>query len=188
MKVVMLDVPESVLAERRRKGHDRFDEVWEGVLHMVPAPSDGHQRFGGDLYLTLGPIAKAKGLVATYETAIHRPGAVDRDYRQPDLIFSLPSQRTKRGVVGPCELAVEILSPGDETYDKIPFYASVGVRELLVVHPETRVFELFSLKRGRLVVSRPTGGLVPCRALGVTFRKVKGPKLRVTWDEGETDI
>jgi hypothetical protein len=29
------------LKERRRvSGLDRFDEVWEGVLHMVPAPSD----------------------------------------------------------------------------------------------------------------------------------------------------
>jgi len=35
----MLEAPEELLAERRRKGHDRFDEVWEGVLHMLPPPS-----------------------------------------------------------------------------------------------------------------------------------------------------
>ena len=40
MRAVMLDVPESLLDERRRLGLDVFDEVWEGVLHMVPPPSD----------------------------------------------------------------------------------------------------------------------------------------------------
>ena len=40
----MLDVPESLLDERRRQGLDVFDEVWEGVLHMVPPPSGEHQR------------------------------------------------------------------------------------------------------------------------------------------------
>lgn len=34
----MLEVPEGLLAERARLGHDRFDEMWEGVLHMVPPP------------------------------------------------------------------------------------------------------------------------------------------------------
>jgi hypothetical protein len=35
----MLDVPGSLLDERRRLGLDVVDEVWEGVLHMVPPPS-----------------------------------------------------------------------------------------------------------------------------------------------------
>ena len=39
----MLEVHEALIAERRRLGHDRFDEMWEGVLHMVPSPGFGHQ-------------------------------------------------------------------------------------------------------------------------------------------------
>ena len=30
---------EALLERRRRLGQDLFDEVWEGVLHMNPAPS-----------------------------------------------------------------------------------------------------------------------------------------------------
>jgi hypothetical protein len=37
-------VPESLLSERRKLGHDRFDEMLEGELHMLPPPNFEHQR------------------------------------------------------------------------------------------------------------------------------------------------
>jgi hypothetical protein len=41
-RAVVLDPPSAGLEElverRRRSGLDRFDEVWQGVLHIVPAP------------------------------------------------------------------------------------------------------------------------------------------------------
>jgi len=40
----MSDVPPELLAWRRRTGADRWDEVWEGVLHMAPSPTNDHQR------------------------------------------------------------------------------------------------------------------------------------------------
>jgi len=49
----MLDVPSHLLAERRRLGLDLFDEMWEGELHMVPPPSEEHQRTGGRLSVAL---------------------------------------------------------------------------------------------------------------------------------------
>ena len=58
MRAVMLDVPESLLDERRRQGLDVFDEVWEGVLHMVPPPSGEHQRLElelGSAFLSAPP-------------------------------------------------------------------------------------------------------------------------------------
>jgi Uma2 family endonuclease len=188
MKVVMLEAPPGFLEERRRKGWDIRDELWDGVLHMVPNPSDDHQGLGGELYLALGPLAKQRGLVARYEMGVHRPGRVDKDYRVPDLIFCLPSQLTKRGVVGPCELVIEILSPHDETHEKIPFYSEVGVRELLIVDPITRALELLTLRRGRLRASSVSKTGVRSLVLGVTFKKVPGPKLRLTWETGEVEI
>ncbi|HXE80525.1 MAG TPA: hypothetical protein VNK41_07220 [Vicinamibacterales bacterium] len=41
----------------RRKGLDIFDEMWDGVLHMTPAPSIGHQRIVGELFEFLFPRA-----------------------------------------------------------------------------------------------------------------------------------
>lgn len=35
MRVLLLDPDPKWLEERRRLGHDRFDEVWDGVLHVV---------------------------------------------------------------------------------------------------------------------------------------------------------
>jgi hypothetical protein len=47
----VIGLPEGYLEERRRKGLDGRDEMWEGVLHLVPAPSAKHQGLGTDLPL-----------------------------------------------------------------------------------------------------------------------------------------
>jgi Uma2 family endonuclease len=134
MRVVMLDAPESLLAERRKLGHDRFDEMWEGELHMVPPSGTGHQDLGSALVAAWRPLGAPLGLRVTYETGLFDPDVADfSSYRQPDVVVWRAEHATDRGVEGRAELAVEIRSPDDETYQKIPFYDRVGVRELLVV-------------------------------------------------------
>ncbi len=183
MKAVMLEVPEDLLAERRRLGADRWDEMWDGVLHMVPAPSGPHQRFATRLMMVLFPIAEAKGLVGSHETELYRPAVGRADYRIPDLVFARPEHSTERGVEGRAELAVEIRSPGDETYDKLPFYGEMEVQELLVVDPKTCAVELFTLAGGVL-----RAGALRSEALGVSFATVDGPALRVAWAGGAADV
>src|ERR1700724_2537274 len=51
-----------LLERRRRSGLDRLDEVWAGVLHMIPAPSLAHARVAQQLAELLGPLARAAGL------------------------------------------------------------------------------------------------------------------------------
>jgi Uma2 family endonuclease len=184
MRGLLLEVPESLLAERRRLGIDRWDEMWEGVLHLVPPPSGWHQEFGSELFLFLGPIAKARGLKATYETGLF---GSEKSYRTPDLAFSLPSQRTERGVEGGAELVIEILSPNDETYEKLPFYAAFPVREVLVLNPDTRAIELLVLQGGTYYrVAADEKGLVRSSVLGVAFATRDGPKLEVVGPQGAT--
>ena len=43
MKAVMPDVPPEILAWRKRSGAHRWDEMWNGVLHMPPMPNRQHQ-------------------------------------------------------------------------------------------------------------------------------------------------
>jgi Uma2 family endonuclease len=189
MKVVMLEAPPGLLEDRRRKGLDHRDELWDGVLHIVPQPTEWHQGFAGELFVALKPIAEALGLVVRYEVSVFRPGAVKRDYRTPDMLFCLPSQLTKRGVVGPCELVIEVLSPNDETYEKIPFYSEVGVREMLIFDPDTRDAHLLVRGRGGLKPRRPSKkGVLRSEVLGVAFAKLRGPKLLVTGPDGEVRI
>jgi Uma2 family endonuclease len=186
MRVVMLEAPEELLAERRRKGLDRWDEVWEGVLHVVPAPSPSHQRVEGRLYRILAPIAESKGLEALTNTEVHKPGATKKTYWVPDISITSPSRVDDRGIQGGCEFLVEVLSPDDETHEKIPFYGEIGVQELLVVNPDTREHQLYVLSGKKLLpLSTDPSGSVRSSVLGVSFAVVPGPKLRVSWSGGE---
>ncbi|CAN5168480.1 hypothetical protein BH24ACT1_BH24ACT1_10170 [soil metagenome] len=181
----MLEVDERMLEERRRLGHDRWDEMWEGVLHMVPAPSGPHQGLGTNLLVVLVPRARKRGLVATYETSVHR---ADDDYRVPDLVFTLPAARTHRGVDGGAELVVEILSPGDESYVKLDWYAALGVREMLIVDPDTMAVELYrGTPDGPVRVAPDDDGRVWSGVLGAGFATA-GNAVRVTWDDGQADV
>ena len=136
MKAVLLEVPEAMLEARRRLGHDRFDEMWNGVLHMVPPPSFGHQHRGTSLVVLLHRLAGEAGLIALYEAGLFRPGRND-DYRQPDNLLVRPEDSSARGVEGRAELVVEIRSPNDEAYEKLPFFAEMQVQEVLILDGST---------------------------------------------------
>jgi len=187
-RAVILKPPASFMDERRRMGADRWDEIWDGVLHMVPPPSRWHQRFGSELLALLLPLAKARGLELSYETGLYRPACEERDYRVPDLVFARPEQTTERGVEG-AELVVELLSEGDESREKLGFYAELGVSEVLLIDPDTRELELYVLRGGRLHVALPDDrGAVRSQVLGVSFAATPGPKLSLTWPEGSGQI
>ncbi len=184
----MLDVPESLLDERRRLGLDVFDEVWEGVLHMVPPPSGDHQRLGTRLVVIVLAAAERRGLVASHETGLF---AADDDYRVPDIIVSRPANCSRRGVDDTAELVVELRSPGDESSEKLPWYAARGVTETLIVDPATRTFELYRNHHAApMPVSPDADGGVDLATLGVRLLTVssgEGPRLRVIAGAEMTD-
>jgi hypothetical protein len=130
MRAVILDVPEALLAERRQLGLDKFDEMWEGVLHMVPTPLERHQGLEGWMVAHWWPLV---GVVRA-ETGLYAPDVPGfSSYRVPDVVVARRESVSRRGIEGAAELVVEIRSEGDETYEKLPFYERVGVREMLVV-------------------------------------------------------
>jgi len=134
MQAAMLDVPGELLVERRRLGHDRFDEKWERVLHMVPPPHFDHQDIESWLVTNWLLVGEPRGLRVTTGTGLFDPAVNDfSSYRQPDVAVSGPEHLSERGIEGWAELVVEIRSPGDESYEKLPFYERVGVQELLIV-------------------------------------------------------
>jgi len=187
---VLVDVPQSLLEDRRRKGHDVFDEMWEGVLHMVPAPSSRHQRLEYKLESALEPAVEARGFVILHETGLYRPGTGNDDYRIPDLIVADASAIRARGVEGRVELAVEIRSPNDETYDKLDFYSEVGVQELLVIDLDPLSVELFELTDNGLIAvpPRPPGTAI-VRSLGVTITvDTDDGTVQLEWAGGTTRV
>jgi Uma2 family endonuclease len=148
MRAVVLDPPtaglEPVLERRRRSGLDRLDEVWEGVLHMVPAPSGRHARIAQQLAELLGPPARDAGLVPAMGE--FNLGESDEDFRVPD--GGLHRTLTDAVWHPTAALVVEIVSPGDESWEKLPFYAAHDVDEVLIVDPAKRSVDWLGLKDG----------------------------------------
>jgi Uma2 family endonuclease len=144
MPTLVLDPPpaefERILEQRRRAGADRHDEVWEGVLHMAPAPSHRHGRLVIELALLLAPPAKEARLEVTDEINL---GDSEHDYRVPDLALHRPGAPPLWHPTA--ALIVEILSPGDETQAKLPFYAAHHVEEVLIVDPDRRTSQWLAL-------------------------------------------
>jgi Uma2 family endonuclease len=123
---------DELLERRSASGADRRDEVWEGVLHMIPLPSVEHQSLAARLTRVLGPLADAAGLETTVGVGI----GVQDDHRVPDLALLRPGYELQWNVTA--ALVVEVVSPGDDTWKKLPFYAAHGVDELLIVDPQER--------------------------------------------------
>jgi Uma2 family endonuclease len=109
---------------------------------MMPVPGLVHRMVDRQLAELLPPLARAAGLISDAQFNL---GDQD-DYRVPD-----------RGLMRPADLAdwqetaalvVEILSPGDETPQKLPFYAKHGVDEIVIVDPRERTVEWLALEQG----------------------------------------
>jgi Uma2 family endonuclease len=135
---------EALKERRRRSGVDRFDEVWDGVLHMVPARSGAHAYVTHQLAVLLGPPAREAGLVPT--VGGFNLGEGKNDYRVPDGGLH---REGAFGVWHPtAALVFEVVSPDDETWDKLPFYAAHSVDEVLIVDPTERAVHWLALEGG----------------------------------------
>jgi Putative restriction endonuclease len=132
-----------LLERRRRSGLDRLDEIWEGVYHMVPAPSYAHGSIESQLHATIGPLAMSAGLTMVGQSNL---GEGEHDFRVPDAALH------RRGASGvwhtTAAMAIEVLSPGDESFEKLPFYAAHEVDEVLIVDPQRRTASWLALRDG----------------------------------------
>jgi len=188
MRALQLDVPPALLEQRRKMGGDRFDEVWEGILHMAPSPSATHQRMETKLLLALAPIARRRGLEVFVEFGLVDPPRGWYDYRQPDVCVVRPVDVSERAVEGRAELVIEILSPDDESREKLPFYARVGVREVWLLDPKTYALEVHALRGDAYVVVPPVLGVVRSRSLAIDLQVIAGPVLRIVDGESVAEL
>lgn len=131
------------LATRRAKGLDGRDEVWEGVyVVMAPAPSLRHGWIASQLITVLSSHAEAAGLRVA-DTA--NVGSAN-DYRVPDVVVFSTADADPTGVwLRTAKIVVEIRSPGEAHEEKLPFYASRQVDEVVLVDPELRKLRWLAL-------------------------------------------
>lgn len=180
MRAVLVNA-ESFLGQRRRQGMDKFDEMWEAEWHFVNPPKSWHALLNGDMLVVLRPHADRAGLRSTGDAL--GVFAAENDWRVPDQAYMRPDQITEEGVTG-AALVVEFRSPGDESYEKLPFYAGRGITEALIVHRD-RHFDLYRLDDAGAYQPAADGRST---VLGVTFSTVAGPKLRIEWAEGSAEV
>jgi Uma2 family endonuclease len=152
-----IDLSRRLIAERQRLGHDRWDEVWEGVYVMNPLPNDEHQ----EIQLRLGSVlldaidTPRLGKVRGGVNVSDREAEWDKNFRCPDVVVFLNDTKAiNHGSFwyGGPDFAVEIVSPGDRSREKLDFYSQVGTRELLLVDRAPWSLELYRLHDDQLVV------------------------------------
>jgi Uma2 family endonuclease len=185
MRALLLEPDREWLEDRRRSGLDRRDEVWEGVLHVVPPPASRHQLLQRDLIFVLARIAEPYGLEVCFELSVYPQPT---NYRIPDVTIVRRENIQDIGCVNP-EIVIEVLSSNDESRDKFPFYAAQKIGEIWLVDPNTRVTEVYVLRGGAYFAVLPNrAGIVEAPRLGLELSVTDGPRLHIVWDGGSADV
>jgi len=165
--------------------------MWEGVLHMAPSPNRDHQDFEFALEAWLrSHWAPHVGGRIYHQINVAEPGTWPDNYRIPDLVLLTPARfdiDCNEYFDGGPDVAVEIHSEGDESYEKFDFYAKVGVREVWVIDRDTKQPEVFELV-GNEYEARLAGpiGWLRSDVTNVEMRGAAGDKLeiRMAGDDG----
>lgn len=115
-----------ILKNRRDPGQDRKDEVRNGVYFNAPHPTYSPQTTVLQLASILKHIVPAGSRVQAGGNISDRKTNWKKNYRCPDVMVFLPGNKA---------VDLEIVSPGDRSLKKLPFYAELGVKEVLLVDP-----------------------------------------------------
>lgn len=156
-----------------------------------------HQRLANRLAHVLTLALEPHELGTVYPGANISDQDVDweTNYRCPDVVVFLQENtaedRESHWYGGP-DLAVEIVSPGDRSYDKLDFYASVGAREVLIVDRDPWQLVLFRLQDAKLLEagrSTVSDNLeIVSQVVPLSFQLIAGersPQINVTHHDGQ---
>ncbi len=194
MAILVVDpyVEGRLINERKASGADRYDEVWEGIYMMVPMPSDEHQQLVSRFVYIFEETVGMPGFgeVRPGVNLSDRREDWEHNYRVPDVaVFLRDGSAENCGTHwrGGADLIVEITSPGDRTREKIPFYSSLGVVELLLLDCQSWTLELHRREKDQLRKAGQSsvdgGEVLASSAVPLTFQLVSGdprPQIKVT--------
>jgi len=132
----------------------RRHEIIDGEHHVSPAPRVRHQA----VLMALAAQLHARVVDTGLGVVLPAPTDLllsDHDIVQPDILVVLRERArlvTEPNVVGPPDLAVEILSPSTERLDrhlKLRLFERSGVAEYWIIDADRRVVEQRVLEDGR---------------------------------------
>ncbi len=174
---------ERLKLERAMSGADRHDEVWENVYMMAPMPNHEHQLLIGRFTRVLGEVISDAdaGDVLPGVNVSDRVCGWETNFRVPDVAVFLNSTSAvnhDQFWCGGPDFLIEIVSPQDQTRNKLGFYGAIGTREVLIADRDPWQLELFRHDGHSLSLystgSVADGGFVESAVLGLTIRLLSG--------------
>ncbi|ALX50032.1 Uma2 family endonuclease [Lentibacillus amyloliquefaciens] len=124
-------------------------ELVEGQLELMsPAPSVTHQMISSQMQKKITESCESDFFILNAPIDVI---LADNEVRQPDLVLIHRKRLnilSNRGVIGPPDLVVEILSPSTlkrDKIDKLNTYANFGIPEYWIVEPKVGTLEQYSL-------------------------------------------
>jgi Uma2 family endonuclease len=126
-------------------------QLINGELIMSPAPHPNHQRISRRLFKIFDRILEGQGetFYAPIDLYID-----NKNVFQPDLAYVSNKNKsviTNRGIEGPIEIIVEIISPSNSYTDrnqKKSSYLQFGIKEYWIVDPGNKSIEIYSPEGG----------------------------------------
>lgn len=133
-------------------------EVIDGVLYVSATPSRKHQKviivLGSMLHVFTQARQQGEVYTAPFGVALDVFTGVE-----PDIVYISPERThllSDRGLEGPPDLAVEVLSPSTRMIDrgvKMQRYARAGIPSYWIIDPLALTLEAYELREGAYVLA-----------------------------------
>lgn len=157
------DIPQ---AAKRRYTYDELaaempetlqpHELWDGELFMAPTPSFYHQEIALRFYEALSHWVRSRQLGKVIAAPVDMVLSPHRVV-QPDVAF-IAKDRLKiiqRVIMGPVDLAAEVISLGGRQRDRIEkkdLYEQYGIKEYWIIDPEPQIIDVLFLEADHYVL------------------------------------
>ena len=127
-------------------------ELFDGSLHVTPAPTPRHQRMSFELAVVLRPAAQRAGLHTLEAVNVRlRPDRIPI----PDLVITSDIDFDELVIdASAVRLVCEVISPSNAATDKVlkmHYYAAAGIPWYLLVEQDTGTLRLFELSGDKYV-------------------------------------
>ncbi len=136
-------------------------ELWEGEIIMSPTPSFWHQEIALRLYRALYAWVHPRDLGKVVTAPIDMVLS-PHNVTQPDVVFIARERLDiiQRVIMGPVDLAAEIISLGGRNRDRIQkrdLYEQYGIKEYWIIDPEPETVDVLTLVGARYEVTMRCG-------------------------------
>jgi Uma2 family endonuclease len=150
-------------------------EVIDGNIFMSPIRTAEHQKIVAALTAYMFLYSRERSLGEVYISLFDVFLDETANAVQPDIIFVTNNNLTivrEDGIHGSPDLLIEILSPVNESHDKVKkkaLYEKFGVKEYWIIDPKTKEATGYFLENGSYVEFHKSIGFITSRLLNSTF-------------------